>query len=210
MTEPIVSGSSVVIVSSTGSPGPQGPSGVSNLSVQQTQPQGVPDHQVWVQVPSGGQAPPSVAGLSAEVDSINNALGQSPTAGRWIVTVNGLTPNATGTVWDSISGGIQIIDILRLNGAPWTNGTFTNNAQGQAIMQVTNDNDVWYLDFGGPRVRVTPMSVLPGVLQIGSSVTSVRPYPAVAGVGGQWYDLTLKKPIWSDGTAWRDSDGLAV
>lgn len=43
-----------------------------------------------------------------------------------------------------------------------------------------------------------------------SGTTAQRPTAAAAGVGGQFYDSTLTKPIWSDGTAWRDAMGTAV
>ncbi len=44
----------------------------------------------------------------------------------------------------------------------------------------------------------------------GSSVTGSRPSASAVGVGAQWYDTTLTKPIWSDGTNWRDAAGTIV
>lgn len=43
-----------------------------------------------------------------------------------------------------------------------------------------------------------------------SSTGSVRPSAGVVGSGAQFYDTTLSKPIWSDGTVWRDSAGSTV
>ena len=40
--------------------------------------------------------------------------------------------------------------------------------------------------------------------------TAQRPPAARAGRGATVYDLTLSKPIWSDGTVWRDAAGTAV
>lgn len=40
--------------------------------------------------------------------------------------------------------------------------------------------------------------------------TANRPSAATAGTGTPFYDTTLKKPIWSDGTTWRDASGTAV
>lgn len=40
--------------------------------------------------------------------------------------------------------------------------------------------------------------------------TANRPTAANAGAGAQGYDTTLGKPIWSDGTAWRDAMGNVV
>ena len=40
--------------------------------------------------------------------------------------------------------------------------------------------------------------------------TASRPSATTLGVGTRIYDSTLNKPIWSDGTAWRDAVGAAV
>lgn len=40
--------------------------------------------------------------------------------------------------------------------------------------------------------------------------TAGRPSASAAGVGANVYDNTLSKPIWSDGTVWRDAAGTAV
>jgi hypothetical protein len=40
--------------------------------------------------------------------------------------------------------------------------------------------------------------------------TASRPTPASVGVGGMIYDSTLTKPIWSDGTNWKDAAGAVV
>lgn len=40
--------------------------------------------------------------------------------------------------------------------------------------------------------------------------TALRPLATDNVVGAMIYDSTLKKPIWSDGTVWRDATGTAV
>jgi hypothetical protein len=40
--------------------------------------------------------------------------------------------------------------------------------------------------------------------------TGSRPSASTVGAGGHIYDTTLSKPIWSDGTVWRDATGTAV
>ncbi|CAM3540613.1 right-handed parallel beta-helix repeat-containing protein [Occultella aeris] len=40
--------------------------------------------------------------------------------------------------------------------------------------------------------------------------TVSRPTAASVGIGGNLYDTTLHKPIWSDGSAWRDAAGAVV
>lgn len=43
----------------------------------------------------------------------------------------------------------------------------------------------------------------------GTGATGSRP-AAATGAGAMWFDTTLGKPIWSDGTVWRDAAGTAV
>jgi hypothetical protein len=57
--------------------------------------------------------------------------------------------------------------------------------------------------------------VRPGVLgqmahqtfRTGAGATGLRPSASAVGAGAQWFDTTLNKPIWSDGTRWRDAVG---
>lgn len=44
----------------------------------------------------------------------------------------------------------------------------------------------------------------------GLNVTGSRPSASTVGQGSQFYDTTLNKPIWSDGTNWRDAAGTIV
>lgn len=43
-----------------------------------------------------------------------------------------------------------------------------------------------------------------------SYTTGGRPSAAAAGAGAYYYDTTLGKPAWSNGTVWRDAAGTAV
>lgn len=47
-------------------------------------------------------------------------------------------------------------------------------------------------------------------VRVPSSTTAARPTAAAAGVGGHLFDTTLGKPIWSNGTSWRDAAGTVV
>jgi hypothetical protein len=49
-----------------------------------------------------------------------------------------------------------------------------------------------------------------GAFRAATTTTAGRPTPAQVGAGSQMYDTTLSKPIWSDGTTWRDAAGTAV
>jgi hypothetical protein len=44
----------------------------------------------------------------------------------------------------------------------------------------------------------------------GSGATGSRPNAVTLGAGAMFYDTTLSKPIWSDGTVWRDATGTTV
>ena len=43
-----------------------------------------------------------------------------------------------------------------------------------------------------------------------SGASAARPSAVVVGVGSSFFDTTLRRPIWSDGSAWRDSGGNLV
>ena len=45
---------------------------------------------------------------------------------------------------------------------------------------------------------------------LGTQAAATRPDPTTVPAGTQIYDTTLKKPLWSDGTAWHDATGTAV
>lgn len=47
-------------------------------------------------------------------------------------------------------------------------------------------------------------------ISCGSFTTDGRPSAIVVGQGAKAYDVTLHKPIWSDGVVWRDAMGTAV
>lgn len=47
-------------------------------------------------------------------------------------------------------------------------------------------------------------------LRSGLNVTASRPGAVAVGAGSRFYDTTLSRPIWSDGTIWRDAMGTAV
>ena len=48
------------------------------------------------------------------------------------------------------------------------------------------------------------------VLRTGRNVTASRPSASGSGSGAMFYDTTLSRPIWSDGSTWRDAAGSAV
>lgn len=57
-------------------------------------------------------------------------------------------------------------------------------------------------------VDVVPVAAATGYL--GTFTTVGRPAAAVGNTGQHYYDTTVSKPVWSDGTAWRDAAGTTV
>lgn len=47
-------------------------------------------------------------------------------------------------------------------------------------------------------------------IRTGRATTGSRPSASAMGEGSQFFDTTLNKPIWSDGTDWRDAAGTVV
>lgn len=47
------------------------------------------------------------------------------------------------------------------------------------------------------------------VVRTGRNTTGNRPSASVVGAGAMWYDTTLTRPIWSDGTNWKQAVGPA-
>lgn len=46
--------------------------------------------------------------------------------------------------------------------------------------------------------------------RLGSGTSASRPDAATVGAGAEWYDTTLGKPIWSNGSVWKDAAGTTV
>jgi hypothetical protein len=98
------------------------------------------------------------------------------------------------------SGGSRLAYIAAYTGSTPNRGAiffFTKRADTDA-----NPTAVAYFDENGN------LNVMGGMVATGSGATGAR--PAGGPLGAQWYDATLKKPIWWDGAAWRDATGAAV
>jgi hypothetical protein len=85
----------------------------------------------------------------------------------------------------------------------------------EPVAVVTIKESDGHVLFAGAVASGETVAPLPSVAQIaaakiGQSETGSRPSAAVEGVGAVWYDTSLHKPIWSDGTDWRDGAGQTV
>ena len=79
---------------------------------------------------------------------------------------------------------------------------------------VNNGQHVWGSGFaaGDTTLYRSGAGVLrtDGALRVQAVATGSRPTAASVGAGGMVFDSTLNKPIWSDGTNWRDAAGTVV
>jgi hypothetical protein len=89
------------------------------------------------------------------------------------------------------------------------NNTFADS--GGNTNMVMRDNDIiGYVPTARPSVTSTGAAVeFPASTRSGA--TAARPTATRVSAGwGPWYDTDLGKPIWSDGTVWRDAAGTGV
>lgn len=176
--------------------------------------------------PITGTAPGGIVFTSNGAQGItilNNYFGDNTAAGNWISVAQmlGLSiignrinvgSNATGIVFTAnTSLGVTIIG-----------NYFDGSAGGVPIdFGTTTGNEEFYILGNGKPTGVTPLVIgtKPTVRSlidngIGTQgprgVTGSRPSAVNGGVGTTYYDTTLSKPIWSDGTVWRDAAGTAV
>lgn len=54
------------------------------------------------------------------------------------------------------------------------------------------------------------IGVVGGGFKLAAYTTAGRPSASTLGIGSNIFDSTLNKPIWSDGTNWRDAAGVVV
>ena len=70
----------------------------------------------------------------------------------------------------------------------------------------TADLTQWQDSAGTVLAKITTA----GAIKALAVATGSRPSASTVGAGAQIYDTTLSKPIWSDGTVWRDAMGTSV
>jgi hypothetical protein len=70
--------------------------------------------------------------------------------------------------------------------------------------------DAGHLDLYGGSGTNDAVRIRRGVLVLKTYTTAGRPSASAAGPGATYYDTTVSKPVFSDGTTWRDAAGTAV
>ncbi len=107
-----------------------------------------------------------------------------------------VTP-AVGEQWyvESIKGIFRLKNQIPFN----TDGIFSTPVEGQ--VQIGSRGP---LELNGAQVNAN------APLRISASSTVQRPSAVTLDPGTMVFDTTLSKPIWSDGSVWRDANGDAV
>lgn len=99
----------------------------------------------------------------------------------------------------------------------WATGTGPTQQIFPFWVDANSTNYAWYFDslagksfrFSGSGIKEPHFSIA-GDLTLEVSNTAGRGSASIAGAGAQRFDSTIGKPIWSDGTVWRDAAGTAV
>lgn len=131
--------------------------------------------------------------ITSQTASILNVQNATPT------TLFRVDPNGTGGFGGNLSGVTFYV----------TNNLATAGTIAMAVRGVsgqTADLQQWQDNTGAVLAKVTAS----GAIKANAMAAGSRPSASTAGVGAQVYDTTLSKPIWSDGTVWRDAMGTAV
>lgn len=140
-------------------------------------------------------AGPPTTGTWAAGDTLQDANGA-----WWYCSVSG-TP---GT-WVSMAGGKNGLGGLSFAGFKNTTGAPTTSAWLVGDL-VLDSAAVWWLCTAAG----TPGTWVSGSAFLGTFTTAARPTPNAANTGKYYYDTTLGKPAWSNGTVWNDALGIAV
>lgn len=83
----------------------------------------------------------------------------------------------------------------------------TDSTGAGAAATASND---FVLGTANHHVKVPGKLTASGVVKSLTAATAGRPAANTAGAGAMMYDTTISKPIWSDGTTWRDAAGTEV
>ena len=76
--------------------------------------------------------------------------------------------------------------------------------------QLGVESDTGLMRLGDGSTAFASLTSFPTTSKTGTGATGSRPSASTVGAGAQWYDTTLSKPIWSNGTVWKDAAGTTV
>lgn len=127
------------------------------------------------------------------------------------------TSNASGSVTHRVTGGPGSSRELRLDTNDVTRWMLRANATAETGATAGSDLELRaYDDAGTFLVNALSVRRSDGRVAFGApaaaknSTTASRPTATAAGAGANYFDTTLNKPVWSDGSNWRDAAGTVV
>lgn len=193
----------------------------------------------WTTVASSGAVavPDSISGLTGATGygrvpsgSGNYAVYSQDANAQWSLVSGDTTTGAAVKIYNTVGakGRLNIVTKDRITGTATSKvylqgGESTSvpygsldlsPAAGSATLAYTNPSGgsgvVACEDGGITLTASTYVIIYAPSMQVPAHPTTGRPTAAAAGAGGHMYDTTLSKPIWSDGTTWRDAAGTAV
>lgn len=166
--------------------------------------------------PSGGASvvgfllgPTPSASFVTQISNPNNQLMGLYTGGAWDQTVGWSAPMRATSITNNRTAGFfrrgetqPRVEIFGADG--WIKFGPGSSTVGDTSVR-RNSAGVVQISDGS----TTPTATV-GCLMTGQGATASRPSASTVGQGAQWFDQTLHKPIWSDGTNWRDASGTVV
>lgn len=140
---------------------------------------------------------------------------------RGSVNIEGNAGSGAGSSYLTIGNNAVASDAqITLNPPTGQNSTIQFKYAGANKWQIYNGagNDLYIRDMAGAVMAlqfitgagVTGQAKFSGTVKTGAAATASRPSASTAGAGAMFYDTTLGKPIWSNGTAWTDATGTVV
>jgi hypothetical protein len=173
-------------------------------------------------IKSGGAKQERVYDVTWDGTTLNVKLNKSLTSGTITVTLSQMTDGvltahivgvtASVTVnYAATFEGICVEDATVYSGTVTaTTAANTDDLKDRLIAAgVLLSGGATPLDLDGGALNAGAITAS-SVITSGKSITGSRPSASTAGAGAQWFDTTLNKPIWSDGSVWRDAVGNAV
>ena len=149
---------------------------------------------------------PTVTGDANALSSwnISNGLIQR---GKYIIGDRAGDP--AGIAWSLNSGnyGTGWFSIRDENSAAHLVRALLGSAAYWYVHQLPNATGTY--DIGSSALKWRDL-YLSGMLHTPTYTTTGRPSASTAGAGACYYDTTVSKPVWSDGSAWKDAVGTAV
>lgn len=159
----------------------------------------------------------SASGISLYNSSVNGAWKVVDSSGSVVPgNASWVSHNQTGM---TIVGSEPLVNLTTVNDASGPAIMLGADAEANARLGLSSSGKVlfgpgagdggWDAELSRPAANVLSTGAN-DVFKTGQEATGGRPSAATVGLGAQFYDVTLGKPIWSNGSVWKDAAGNTV